>query len=194
MNYNNLYLTIGAILLLAVGLFVGSTAFPQEVILTETKTVEVVKEVPVEIVKIEEVLVEDTKRIGELELQLSQLAQRYEQRVSKEYDAELITRELALISQGMADFEADYKHLVLRGFLPSQVTFNEWYDQKVYIDTVDVLVNGVEREFDEVRVVAETRVRYEDENGVSFITWEVEIEYTLDNRGNVLTSASASRI
>jgi hypothetical protein len=194
MNYNLAWLAVVAVALALVSGVAGAQLFPKETIVEHTLVVPQEVIVTETIVETKEVFYEDTEKIDALGKELSLLIRRYEQQAGKSYDGARIARELSEIEHGIKTFSAEYKQLVLEGFTPSQVSFDQWYAQDVTIKQKKVTVNGVQREFDEVKVVAKTRVRYEDADTISFKRWSIEVTKYLDSNGVWQTSASASLI
>lgn len=199
MDITKTYLVAGAILLLLVGCFVGSYAFPKEEIVevpvNQTVEVEVVKEVPVEVLIERNVTVEDTTRIESLSDELSLLKTRYEQLTDERYIKSDVEQEVEAIQRAISDFKKFYMYkLIQGGFTPSEISIVRVYDESVSVDEVSRSVNGVQEDYDKVDVEFELKAKYQDEDGVEYEFWNVEVGYDLDSEGNEDTNVTATLV
>jgi len=194
MDITKTSLVAGAILLLLVGLFVGSYAFPQEEIVevpvNVTQLVEVVKEVPVKVIVEKEI--ENTTKIESLSDELSMLKARYEQLTDERYVRSDVAEEVEAIQKAIGDFKELYMYKLIRaGFTPSEISVVRVYDEEVSINKVSRSVDGIQEDYDKVDVGFELKAKYKDEDGVEFKFWNVEVSYDLDSEGNQDTSVTA---
>lgn len=189
MDITKTQLCVAALVLAICCLFIGAQAFPEtetvEVPVEVIKEVETVKEVIVEVEKIVEKEVENTERIESLSDELSTLKTRFEQLTGDRYDKEDLSREVQLIQEAIVDFKADYLYkLIQGGYTPSEIRVVKVTEQEIDIKEVSRSIDGIQDDFDLITVEFELKAEYKDEDGITYESWDVEIEYDIDSEGN----------
>lgn len=178
-----------AVVFLAVGSVAGAFIFPTTV--TEYETVveqievpgeTIVVEVPVEVVK--EVTVEDTERIEELEAELEALVLRYEQLSESRYDADDVLNELIYINEAKEVFQSDFFYeLQWKDYKLSETEIVKFYNEEVSVSDVDRWVDGKLIEYEQATVEFRIKVAYEDEDGLEYRRYDVELVWDIDSDG-----------
>lgn len=180
------WLIAGAILMLVVGFLIGGLTVPPEEVEVEVQIpgpTEVIEK-PVEVVVEKEVLFENTTKIEFLEAELALLEEQFERMTDREWDREDAIEESEAIERAIRDFRDDYMFTLLwRDYTLSELSIDKISREEADVREVQRWVDGIRNDYDKVDVSFEIKAKYEDEDGVQFRWWEVNVDYDIDSEG-----------